>query len=96
MLLQRFEHLTDFLDMRAEILEAPRRGGDELAHLRIGFHMAEVEAEADLPAANAGVQAHRVVARLGRQGTPVARIGPCREIQRHRRVEPPCGPARPG
>ena len=87
MLLQRLEHRADLLDMRAEILEALRRGHDEIAHLRIGLHMAEVEAETDLPAAHAGVEADRVVARLGRQRSPVTRIGTSREVQRHRGVE---------
>ena len=73
--------------MRTERLEVPGRLGDQLAHLRVGFDVAEIEAQPDPPAAHAIVEADRVVARVGRQRTPVARIGPGRDVERQRGVE---------
>ena len=73
--------------MRAQRLEAARRRFDQRADFGVGFDVAEVEAEADLPAAHAAVEADRVVAILGRQRAPVARIGAGHDVQRQRRVE---------
>ena len=86
-LLQRFDQRADILDMRAEGLEMPGRVGDQLAHLGVGFDMAEIEAQADPPAAHAIVEADRVVPRVGWQGAPVTRIGASGDVERQRRVE---------
>ena len=73
--------------MGAQRLEAARRLLDQRADFGIGFDVAEIEAEADPPAAHTLVEADRVVARLGRQRAPVARIGAGHGVQRQRRVE---------
>ena len=84
---QRLDQRPDLLDMGAEFLEAPGRGGDQRTNLRVGRHMPEIQTKPDLPAAHAVVETDRVVARIGRQRAPVARIGTGHDVQRHRRVE---------
>ena len=85
--LQRVDQRADILDMGTERLEVPGRLGDQLADLRVGFDVAEIEAQPDPPAAHAIVETDRMVARVGRQRTPVARIGPGRDVERQRGVE---------
>src|SRR5476651_220762 len=70
-ILQRLDQRTDILDMRAKRLEALGGGGDQLTHFGVGRHVAEVEAQSDLPAAHAIVEADRMVARIDGQRAPV-------------------------
>jgi hypothetical protein len=85
--LQRIDQRSHILDMRARCLEAVGRRCDQLTDFRIGLHVAEVEAQADTPAAHSVLEADRVVARVGRQRAPVAWIGSGGDVQRQRRVE---------
>ena len=73
--------------MGAQRLEVPGSVGDQLAHLGIGLDVAEIEAQADPPAAHAIVETDRMVPRVGWQGAPVTRIRAGGDIERQRGVE---------